>query len=169
MDSSDFVELLTSHQARLYGYILSLVFSPTDADDVLQETNRVLWQKSTSFQRGTNFVAWAFRIAFYQVQAHRRRLQREKLIFDDELLAAIAEEASARDEGFRERHRLLRCCLEELGVRQRDLVRRRYSVGTTIDNIAVQVGRSAAAVKQALFRCRKALIECIERRALQEG
>ena len=79
MDSSDFVELLTSHQARLYGYILSLVFSPTDADDVLQETNRVLWQKSTSFERGTNFAAWVFRIAFYQVQAYRRRRQREKL------------------------------------------------------------------------------------------
>lgn len=169
MDASDFVELLTAHQPRLYAYILSLVFNPTDADDVLQETNRVLWQKWADFQRGTNFAAWAFRIAFYQVQAHRRRRQREKLVFDDDLLGVLAEAASARDEVFRERHQLLRCCLDELGGRQRDLIRRRYSVGTTIEEISVQVGRSVAAVKQALFRCRKALVECVERRAVQES
>ena len=40
-----FVELLMLHQQRLYGFIYTLVPNPADAEDLLQQTSLVLWQK----------------------------------------------------------------------------------------------------------------------------
>ena len=82
--------MLTSHQSRIYAYILSLVFDPDQAEDVLQQTNAVLWQKEAEFVIGTNFVAWSFRIAYFQVMAHRKTLHRDRLVFDDELIRSVA-------------------------------------------------------------------------------
>ena len=72
--SAEFVSLLTGHQRKLYSFILSLLRNPSDADDVLQETNLVLWQKCNEFEPGTNFGAWAFRVAQFQVMAHRKKM-----------------------------------------------------------------------------------------------
>ena len=59
-----FVTLLTSHQGRLFAYVLSLVGDADQARDVMQETNAVLWQKSADFEIGTNFSAWMIKTAF---------------------------------------------------------------------------------------------------------
>ncbi len=168
MHSPEFVQLITTHQSRLYAYILTLVFDPNDADDVLQETNTVLWSKADQFELGTNFAAWMMRVAYFQVQAYRQRRGREKLMFDDNLIGNIASAAAAGDEGFQQRHRLLRRCMEKLSPRHRDLVRRRYSTGASVTGIAEQVGWTAAAVKQALFRCRLALIDCVHKALASE-
>lgn len=64
-----FATLLTSHQGRLFAYVLSLVGDADQACDVMQETNAVLWQKSAEFEIGTSFAAWMMKTAFYQVMA----------------------------------------------------------------------------------------------------
>lgn len=45
-----FVQLMTAHQGRLYGYILSLLGDVDQANDVLQESNVVLWRNAAEFQ-----------------------------------------------------------------------------------------------------------------------
>ena len=64
-----FVEHLTDQQRDLYAYIMTLLPRVQDADEVLQETNRILWTKRADFREGTSFRAWACRIAHYQVLA----------------------------------------------------------------------------------------------------
>ena len=49
-----FVSLLTRYQQRVYLFILSLVPDRADAEDVLQETNLVLWQKFDDFTPGSD-------------------------------------------------------------------------------------------------------------------
>jgi RNA polymerase sigma-70 factor (ECF subfamily) len=44
-----FVRLLTTHQSRLAGFIFALMASGDGAQDVLQETNLVLWRKAGEF------------------------------------------------------------------------------------------------------------------------
>ena len=77
--SFEFVQLLTSHQSRLYAYVLSLLGNRTQAEDVMQETNAVLWRKAHDFKLGTNFGAWMLKVAHFQVMAHRRKLTRDRL------------------------------------------------------------------------------------------
>ena len=74
----ELIELMTQYQGRLYVYMLSLIGNPDAANDVLQETNIVLWKESKQYVPGTNFKAWAFRIAHFQCMAYRQRRLRDK-------------------------------------------------------------------------------------------
>ncbi|MFN7134755.1 MAG: guanylate kinase, partial [Myxococcales bacterium] len=52
----------------------------TDSEEVIQETNLVLWREFDRFQEGTNFAAWACRVALNQVLAWRKKRQRDRLL-----------------------------------------------------------------------------------------
>jgi len=67
--NTEFVQLLTAHQRSLYLYIITLLPNPADVDDVLQSTNMVLWSKADEFVPGTDFGAWARRVAHFEVLA----------------------------------------------------------------------------------------------------
>ena len=164
-NSDAFVQLMTEHQGRLYAYILSLLGDPDQANDVLQETNLVLWRSAQEFQMGSNFRAWAFRIAHFQVMAHRQRQLRDRLVFDDEMLAVLDPAAKAVDETYESRQERLTACLEKLPAHQRDLLRQRYADGLSLQAIAEAVRRTANAVAQTLFRVRRTLIDCVTRLA----
>jgi len=161
MRTPEYIQLLTSSQSRIYAYILSLVLDPAQADDILQNTNIVLWEKEDEFELGTNFIAWAFRIAYFQVRAYRKQQQRERLVFDEDLVNGLAEAACRVDETFESRQRLLRRCLEKLSDHQRGFIRRRYRAGSSLQRIASETGKKENAVKQILFRARRALMECV--------
>ena len=80
-----FVQQLATHQNRLYGYVYSLLGDHSRAADVLQETNIVLWRKIDEFQTDKSFLPWAFAIARFQVLAHLRDHNRDRLLLDAEL------------------------------------------------------------------------------------
>jgi len=63
--SFEFSQKLVGMQRNLYGFILSLVANRSDAEDVLQETNLILCQKSKEYNPQGNFRSWAFNIARY--------------------------------------------------------------------------------------------------------
>ncbi len=172
MDSTrtaEFMQLLTSNQSRIYAYILSLSLDPLQADDILQRTNLVLWEKEYEFVLGTNFIAWAFRTAYLQVCAYRKQQQRERLVFDEELLRELAQVAIKVDETFERRRRLLRECLEKLTEHQRGCIRLRYYADSSFETIASQTGKNVNAIKQVLFRARQALIDCVRARLAEEA
>jgi RNA polymerase sigma-70 factor (ECF subfamily) len=162
-DTEAIVQLLTENQQRLYVYILSLVGNPTDADEVLQNTNLVLWRKASEFQIDASFIAWACRVAYFEVLAFRKQRGRSRLNFDQELLETLAQEAAERSGEFDARRRALAKCLEKLSERDRDLVIRRYREGGSAPAIAAEIGRTVQAVYQALHRVRTNLLECIRR------
>jgi DNA-directed RNA polymerase specialized sigma24 family protein len=54
-----YVQLLTDHQRGLFAYVVSLLGDVNESQNVLQETNMVLWRRSTDFVEGTDFGAWA--------------------------------------------------------------------------------------------------------------
>ena len=159
-----FVQLLTTHQGRLYAYVLSLVGDPDQARDVMQETNTVLWQKSGSFEIGTNFAAWMMKTAYYQVMSHRQKFSRERLVFDDELTAELAQAANDQNEMLEEKQDMIRDCLAELNDRHRELIRARYQDGFDLSVIAKKMNRQSNAIKQALFRARANLIDCVSQK-----
>ncbi|MCB1089352.1 MAG: sigma-70 family RNA polymerase sigma factor [Verrucomicrobiae bacterium] len=167
--SAEFISHLTSSQRQLYAFILSLVRHTADADDVLQETNLVMWRKWADFTPGTNFDAWSFSIARFQVMAHRKRQQRSRLHFDDELVDLLASEAATAYETPDPRRRALSDCLRKLGSEQRRLIARRYEPGGSVIDMATEQGRSPKAVSEALRRIRKTLMTCIETTLAREA
>jgi hypothetical protein len=61
--STEFMTQITRAQRQLHAFILSMVWNATDADDVLQQTNLVLWEKSAEFDASRPFLPWAMRFA----------------------------------------------------------------------------------------------------------
>ncbi len=64
--TAEFVRLYTAHSRRIYTYLLTLLPQRADAEDVFQEVGTLLWEKFCDFTPGTNFAAWACKIAQFQ-------------------------------------------------------------------------------------------------------
>jgi len=169
-DSEEFVRLLTEAQGKVYGYIVSLIPDRSRARDLLQETNITLWRKSDNFEEGTNFNAWACRVAYFHVLAFRRKMAREKLVFDDDILDYLAERNDQRiaEEGELSRSRALRHCLQKLPDHHRKLVESRYQPGASVQQIAAEEKRTVGAISQTLYRIRHNLMICIEKTLVAE-
>lgn len=162
-DGAEFVRSLTACQRKLFAFILSLVRNPSDANDVLQESNVIAWQKRDEYEMGTNFEAWVFTIARFQVMAFRKKQQRSRLYFNDELVELLATDAAAALlDDHDSRIGALSTCLNKLKDEQRKLIARRYGPDGCVNDIAMEQGRSPKAVSEALRRIRHNLKICIE-------
>lgn len=162
-EQAQFVGLIARHQAALHAYIISLMPGVDGVDDVLQETNLVLWEKRKTFREGTNFRAWACQIARYKVMSHRRKLaHRGQLAFDEDLAEMLADECGAEPEELEARMEALRKCLGRLRDPERELIEHRYFTDATLDEYAGERGQSAEGLRVTLFRIRAALKKCIK-------
>lgn len=169
-DDNSFMNLLIEWQRRLYAFILSLAPDLGDADDILQETNAVLLRKREEFAPGSDFGAWICQVAYYEVLNFRKRRQRTSrhLLLDEDLLEDLASDAQQRLVNQDHRLTALGQCLERLPEADRQLIRDRYRHNHSTQDIARREGRTAAAVRQVLYRIRGELLRCIERRLARE-
>jgi RNA polymerase sigma-70 factor (ECF subfamily) len=163
--STEFVTQITRCQRQLHAFILSMVWNPAEAEDVLQETNLVLWEKAAEFNSDRPFLPWAMRFAQLQALAwlKRHRRQQQRLVFDDELARLLADEAAQEERAFEDRRRALASCLQKLPTEQRDLIARRYEPGGSVNAMAEAAGTTPKAVSDRLRRIRHALLQCIQR------
>lgn len=167
--SEEFVQQFTVHQRRLYLFILSQLASTQDAEEVLQETNLVIWSKYHQFDVKTNFFAWAARIATYEILKHRQRRRSDKLRFSDEFVEAVSRDVQERSDEFEQRRAALELCLQKLRPDDRQLIHQRYQPGNRGKHLAADLGRPANSVYQSLGRIRRSLLECIQRRLAVEA
>lgn len=164
VDGETFTRLLLQNQKRIAGLIYSLVPRGADADDVMQETCAVMWRKFNDFEPGTNFGAWAIRIARFQVMSYYRRRQRAEARLSDETIEAIADTLAETPWNMSDRAEALRACVGHLKERELNLVQRRYSGGEDIEEIAGHVGSTVHAVYKALARLHVKLLACVSLR-----
>ncbi len=160
---SRMVALLTEHQLPLRHYVQSLLPGDFAAADVTQWANTTLWKKREEFALGTNFKAWAFAIARYEVLNYRKRQARDaRLIFSSELEEVFAEELAEDSGDLENRQSALKDCLEKLKPVDRDLILHRYYERLPLQAYAVKTGRSVGGIKVTLHRIRNVLQGCIE-------
>jgi RNA polymerase sigma-70 factor (ECF subfamily) len=84
------------------------------------------------------------------------------LVFDEEVLAYLAERQADRAEALGDRLLALRGCLEKLPEPSRRLLQDRYAPGGSVKDLAETDGRSVAALSQVLYRIREKLLDCIK-------
>lgn len=165
----EFVRVFTQSQRALYLYILPLVPCVADAEEVLQETNVVIWSKWSQFTPGTNFVAWGRAIARLEVFRYRRRKDNRLHLLGDDVVELIADHAARQENNFDLRRDALAGCVSKLREKDRELIRRRYLGDVTGDEVAEQLGRPANSVYQSLGRIRRVLVECVRRQLAETG
>ncbi|YCM42955.1 sigma-70 family RNA polymerase sigma factor [Verrucomicrobiaceae bacterium 227] len=155
-----FVVALSSAQSALYRHIFALLPYPDQVDDVLQETNIVLWRKAAEFDESRDFMPWAKTIARYQVLAAIRDNSRDRLVLDERLIDLLSDEADLNP--IPPRLHALEVCLSKLGGRKRDLILSRYRQGSSVEEIANSHQRPVGSISQALYRIRQTLIKCVD-------
>ncbi|SMP74829.1 RNA polymerase sigma-70 factor, ECF subfamily [Neorhodopirellula lusitana] len=155
---------LTEAQPRLLGYLLKRVAQLDQAHEVLQEVNLVLCRNASDFEEGTDFMAWAFSIARFQILAFRKRQSRDRLTFPDDLAEELdsldGELFTAGPEFARES--ALRDCISKLPPVQQSLVLQRYAESVSVKSLAAEMDKSANAISMILHRCRTQLMKCVE-------
>ncbi len=159
----EFIASFTKAQRRVYLYILSMVPHPVEAEEILQNTNLVIWKKSQQFKAGTNFFAWACQIAHYEILKFRKKRSRDKHQFSDEFVSQVAEAVNENQDLFEQRRNALTFCLGKLRKKDRELIQRRYQGSHQGKDVATDLGRPANSVYQSLGRVRRTLFECINR------
>jgi len=168
ISTEEFVQLFTQTQRSLYLFILAQVGNTHRAEEILQETNLVLWAKLGQFRPGTDFLSWSRQIATFEILKSRQRYRRERLTFSEEFMQSVAEEVVTLATEEERRREALQFCLEKLPASDRALIEQRYEPGASGKDIAVQLGRPLNSVHQSLGRIRRLLLECIQRQLAAE-
>jgi RNA polymerase sigma-70 factor (ECF subfamily) len=163
------MSLMTRHQRQIFSYIYVLVPNRVDAEDLLQETSLVICEKFNDFEEGTDFVAWACQIAFWRIRSSRQKYARSKVLFNQEVLDAVAQTSGSMTEELDDRHEALRSCLKKLHARDRELLLARYEAGGGAEEAARRSGRTIMTAYKALSRLRKLLLDCVTTRLASRG
>jgi RNA polymerase sigma-70 factor (ECF subfamily) len=127
----------------------------------MQETSMAMWKKFDHFEAGTSFRNWAFQIARFEAMNFRRKRQRDRHFFSDELVQLLADDAAQHAAQLEEERRILAHCVAKLGSGDRALLSGCYREGSTIREYAESVVRTPNAVRKHLARIRAALSLCV--------
>ena len=162
-EKTKFVEALTSCQEALRGYCYSKVGSWADAEDVLQATNLRLWEKEADWDRERPFLPWAFGVARFTVLSHFRDRQRDRLVFEDDVMEAMESHLRHAAEQTPDLVLALRHCLGRMEEEPREILKAHYVEGRSIDEVSQRTGRSVSGIKSLMMRLRQSLAVCIRR------
>lgn len=137
-----FMALFVRHEPAIHSFLASLLADLDDAEVVMQQTSMTLWKKFEQFEPGTSFRNWAFQIARFEAMNFRRKRQRDRHLFSDELVRLLAEEAAEQAAHLEEERCALAHCVAKLDARDRGVFCGCYREGSTIKAYAERVGRT---------------------------
>lgn len=148
-------------------FLASVIHNFRDRDDVLQDTAVAVVESFDRYDPSRPFVAWAVGVARNQVGLYLRRRQRDRLLFDNETVDAVASafvEVSAEPN---HQARYLTDCMALLEKRSRQLLELRYTQDLKPAAISKLLDMSANTVAKALQRIRDQLRACIDHKAAE--
>ena len=165
----EFLRVFLASEREIYRYVAALVPPTADAQEIVQQTAVVLWEKFDQYDASRPFAPWACRFALNVTRQWLARRQRWKALLD----GGLAEELALRREQLRPEFdaRLVHLdhCLQKLPEKQRALVDGYYFRQHSVATLAGHAQRTVDAVYKALQRIRRQLRDCIERSLREEA
>jgi len=161
--NTGFLRLWTRQEQALRALIRSCVSRNSEVDEVMQTVSVVAWQKFGTLNDPAKFGAWVAMIARYEVLMARRRVARERLVLDEDVIAKLAEEGAQE---MPLRHRQLDAldrCVAKLPEERRKLALAAYGTGVSMKYLAAQLGRTEGSLSQLIARIRQDLSACVEK------
>ena len=164
-----FLKLLLEHQPKIHAYILSLVLSQTDAEDILQEVCSQIWMRFNQFEPGTNFLSWALRFAFFEVLNFRSKKSKSRqFLYDNEVLQQMIPILDEEMKSADVRIDALEQCLQKLSDRGKEIIKMKYDKGLSPAQISSTLTLSVHGVYKLLGRIHGQLLSCVERMIRRE-
>jgi RNA polymerase sigma-70 factor (ECF subfamily) len=90
MQDKEFVDMLERHRHEFYGFVRRQVSDSADTDDVFATAVLTAYEHRRSFQPGTNFRAWMFKILVNHCFVANRQDRRSAVSLDDAAIEDLA-------------------------------------------------------------------------------
>lgn len=159
---AEFEQHFSQCESEIQAFVFTLLPHWPDAEDIVQRTRIVLWQKFATFEPGTSFKAWAMQVARFEVNNFRRTQRSDKLCFDDALVDSLAEVRTTLADELDRRRSVLDDCMSKLRASDRQIIRHCYGPkATTTKEAADRLRRPVNTLYKALNRIRRTLLECV--------
>jgi len=168
------------HLDALYGAGLRLTRSPSDAEDLVQDTLLRAYRFWDRFEAGTNLKAWLLRIQTNTFINRYRRSVRERKVFDGAMAAPVGEGVMSRSamRGLNQPveaaqrgilAREIQKAIDELPEDHRIMILLADVEELSYKEIAEAVGCPVGTVMSRLHRARKGLQKKLLKQAIQMG
>jgi RNA polymerase sigma-70 factor (ECF subfamily) len=143
--------LYVRYKDNVYGYVLSFVRDPHEAEDITQQVFLKLMSAIGKYRaREVPFTSWLLRVARNVALDHMRRPR--SLLCDE-----VYEPTHQSDQSGDDRRRALEQALGSLPEEQRNVIMLRHLVGLTPGEIAARMGRTESSIHGLHHRGRQAL------------
>lgn len=164
-----FLSLFLRSEREIFRYVAALVPNVADAEDIVQQTALVLWEKFATYDPGLPFTPWACRFALNKTRQWLERRQRWQALLEGGLAEELAHRRQELQPDLDLRLGYLDRCLHKLPSEQLSLVEGYYYHRENIETLAAKGGRTVAATYKLLQRVRQALQACIEKAKMPDG
>lgn len=161
-----FEPVVLRFEKPLRGWLATQAPPGVDVDDIAQRSFIAAYSRLSEYEPGTNFSAWLFTIAKFQLRTETTRLRRiadYHTRYAPDLLLRELERREEKDtpEEIAERLDHLKTCLSKLDANLKQFLTWRYEEEISLEEMASRSGRSVAAVKKVLWKLRRSLHTCI--------
>ena len=164
----EFLPLLLANRDKVYGYILTLIPRPNIADDIMQETVLVMWEKFNDFTIGTNFCAWSKCIALNKIREYLRSAKRSPILFDEGVINKLNIQDIEEDPD-QSKMKKLETCLKALSKVETQIIRLRFIDNTSVKTIAHAWGKTPQFVYRQMSKILYKLRICISKKIAGTG
>jgi RNA polymerase sigma-70 factor (ECF subfamily) len=158
-DREAFAGLIESHWDALYRWMYRLTRHRQTAEDLTQETFLKAFARLESFQAGTNFHAWVFRIGFNTFANHRRDNAR--------IRESLPQQIQAKRDGpmeeaiDRESMRLLQAAIYRLPEEFRTAFLLRVQEDLSFREIASVLDLTEETARWRVYKARQQLLQAV--------
>nr|WP_229379555.1 sigma-70 family RNA polymerase sigma factor [Streptomyces sp. VRA16 Mangrove soil] len=161
-DEDAFAVLVQRHAPAMIRLATTLLGTPSEAEDAVQDAFISVWRRLPEFQRRSSFGTWMYRIVTNRcLNMLRARRPAAPLDAAGDIAAAEHTTSPARIAEARDAVRGLRDALDLLSPEQRACWVLRELEGHSYDFVADTVGISQDAVRARVFRARRCLTQAL--------
>ena len=173
-ETAAFELVVRQYERPLRAWLAAHAPRGVDVDDIAQRSFVAAYTRLSEYNAGTDFGAWLFTIAKFQLRTETTRLRRvadyHTRFGPDLLQRELERRCDESPELLATRLDSLQLCLDSLGDSLRQFVKWRYHEELPLEEMGERCGRSVAAVKKQLWKIRQKLQRCIDIRiAASEG
>ncbi len=170
MSQPPLIRVFLERRRLVFGFIYALTRDADAAEEIFQEVSVAVLEENA---RGTDvgrFLPWVCGVARHRVfDYYRRKGKRHALTaLMADTIAEVFDQHAETPEDTARRIRGLLDCVEELPIRQRQLVELHYRDQMRLAQVADKMGWKPDAVKVGLSKIRKALLACLRGKSLIE-
>ena len=164
-DEEQFANAIQHHRRSLLAYAFTCSRDLSVAEDVVQETCLVAMKKKDQYEEFIDFGAWLIAIArrVWLQECDRRRINTRAMNYLHDN-ASIIFTPENFGEKWQEEKVALKSCLNTLEPEDQNILKNHFENKEKYQSLADRLNCTVVSIKVRMFRLRKSLRQCINRK-----